>query len=285
MKALYPEALSNIRAWAKENSRPFTEARNRFAQGAILRAIASSNWLSRILVFKGGNALDFVWQPNRSTKDLDFSSIESGLTADDIQKHLGRALEQTGRSLGISFRIQKIDRQPPGPNRTFVTYQVSVGFALEDDLNNRDRIARGDPSKAVIPIDISLNEPVCGDELVEIHGLARLRVSTVDDIIAEKLRALLQQPIRKRNRCQDLLDIAMLVRTHPEINHIRIAEYLHRKAHARGVPVSHAAFDNPEVSQLARVDYDSLKQTARTFIPFEEAWLELRALVAQLSLD
>lgn len=50
------------------------EGRVRFAQYAILRAIAYSDRLSRILVFKGGNALDFVWHPNRSTQDLDFSA-------------------------------------------------------------------------------------------------------------------------------------------------------------------------------------------------------------------
>jgi predicted nucleotidyltransferase component of viral defense system len=51
-----------------------SEARRRFAQYAVLRAIASSARLSELLVFKGGNALDFVWSPNRSTSDLDFSA-------------------------------------------------------------------------------------------------------------------------------------------------------------------------------------------------------------------
>ena len=51
-----------------------SEARQRFAQYAVLRAVASPARLSELLVFKGGDALDFVWSPNRSTIDLDFSA-------------------------------------------------------------------------------------------------------------------------------------------------------------------------------------------------------------------
>ncbi len=49
-----------------------SEARRRFAQYAVLRAIAPSARLSELLVFEGGNALDYVRSPNRSTIDLDF---------------------------------------------------------------------------------------------------------------------------------------------------------------------------------------------------------------------
>ena len=51
-----------------------SEARRRFAQYAVLRAISSSARLRELLVSKGGDALDFVWSPNRGTIDLDFSA-------------------------------------------------------------------------------------------------------------------------------------------------------------------------------------------------------------------
>lgn len=59
---------------AGERGVGMSEGRRRFDQYAVLRAIASSAWLSELLVFKGGDALDFVWSPNRSTIDLDFSA-------------------------------------------------------------------------------------------------------------------------------------------------------------------------------------------------------------------
>ncbi len=279
MKALYPETFDSISAWAAERHLKPGEARERFAQGVILRAIATSRNLSRILVFKGGNALDFVWQPNRSTQDLDFSSLDQDLGEEQLRSQLEQALKVVGRVVGVAFRINSMSRQPPGPDKTFVTYEVKVGYGLPNDRRNQELIEKGQPSRAVVPIEVSLNEPVCDTASIEFSNAPNpLRVSTLEDIVAEKLRALLQQVTRNRHRRQDLLDIAVLLRERPSIDPIRIAEYLKRKAAARSVLVSKAAFHNPEVAARARRDYDALKETARElFIPFEDA---LRALLS-----
>ncbi|HEX8437199.1 nucleotidyl transferase AbiEii/AbiGii toxin family protein [Archangium sp.] len=257
----------------------------RFAQYAVLRSIAGSRALSRILVFKGGNALDFVWQPNRSTLDLDFSSSDAELDEERLRTLMDQSLAQTHKVLGVLLRVQKVDRQPPGPNKTFVTYEVKVAYALPDDVRNQERMNAGQPSKSVVQLDISLNEPICEDRPIHIQAANPLRVSTVEDIVAEKLRSLLQQPIRKRNRRQDVLDIAVLLRRDVNIDHTRVAEYLCRKAAARNVPVSRAAFRQPEVQQRARADYDELEATTRElFIPFDEAFREVLGFVARLEL-
>lgn len=283
MSANYPEQFEDIPGWAARNRVKPGEARARFAQYAILRSIASSRALSRILVFKGGNALDFVWQSNRSTEDLDFSSEDPGLDEQRLRTLLEQALAQTERALQVAFRVQRLARHPPGEGKIFVTYEVSVGYALPDDAANRQRISQGQPSKAAIPLDISLNEPICEARPVDIRAANPLRVSTVEDIVAEKLRSLLQQPIRNRQRRQDLLDIAVLLRQHDSLDRARVAQYLLRKAEARNVPVSRAAFRHPEVARRAQVDYDALKSTTRvTFIPFDEALVALHALVEQL---
>ncbi|MCY1083552.1 nucleotidyl transferase AbiEii/AbiGii toxin family protein [Archangium lansingense] len=285
MDTTYPTTFEGISSWAKQQRIAPSEARMRFAQYAVLRSIAGSRALSRILVFKGGNALDFVWQPNRSTLDLDFSSTDEALDEERLRTLMDQSLAQTERVLGVALRVQRIDRQPPGPNRTFVTYEVKVGYALPDDRRNQERMARGEPSKSIVQLDISLNEPICDDRPINIQAANPLRVSTIEDIIAEKLRSLLQQPIRNRNRRQDVLDIAVLLLRHVSIDRARIAEYLRRKAAARSVPVSREAFRNPEVESRARVDYEALKGTTRdTFIPFDEAFSELLGFIAQLDI-
>ncbi|MDC0711544.1 nucleotidyl transferase AbiEii/AbiGii toxin family protein [Stigmatella sp. ncwal1] len=285
MKTTYPSAFQEISAWAASNSLPVTEARGRFAQYAVLRAIAGSRTLSSTLVFKGGNALDFVWQPNRSTKDLDFSSTDSSLNEEQLRKHLTQGLEQVQRVLGVAFRVQKVERQPPGAEKTFVTYAVTIGYALPDEPRNQERIAKGQPCPNIVPLDISLNEPICDTRDIDVQGVNLLRVSTVEDIVAEKLRALLQQPIRNRNRRQDLLDIAVLLRADVGLDVTRVAEYLKRKAEAREVRVSRAAFNSVEVKERARVDYEALKSSTRaSFIPFEEAFQQLQAFVGKLDI-
>src|SRR3954453_2864499 len=95
MITTYPSTFDGIRHWANVNGIAVNEARIRFTQYATLRAIASSQTLSRTLVFKGGNALDFVWQPNRSTLDLDFSADMTGVWQDVAPMELGNVLVDT----------------------------------------------------------------------------------------------------------------------------------------------------------------------------------------------
>ncbi|SET72821.1 nucleotidyl transferase AbiEii/AbiGii toxin family protein [Stigmatella erecta] len=285
MKTAYPSVFQEIATWAASHNLSVTEARVRFVQYAVLRAIAGSRTLSSILVFKGGNALDFVWQPNRSTKDLDFSSTDPSLNEEALRRYLTQGLEQVRRALGVAFRVQRVERQPPGAEKTFVTYAVTIGYALPDEPRNQERIAKEQPCPNVVPLDISLNEPICDTQDIDVQGVNPLRVSTLEDIVAEKLRALLQQPIRNRNRRQDLLDIAVLLRADVSLDFARVAEYLKRKAEARGVRVSRAAFNSAEVKDRAQVDYAALKGSTRAaFIPFEEAFQQLVAFVGKLDI-
>lgn len=112
-----------------------------------------------------------------------------------------------------------------------------------------------------------------------------MRVATIEDIVAEKLRALLQQPIRNRRRMQDLLDIAVILQERAALDRQRVATFLLRKAEARAVPVSRAAFHDPDVVNRAHADYDELATTTRLrFVSFDEALTLLHAFVEQLDL-
>jgi len=290
VKASYPTSFGGITAWARETGIPATQARVRFAQYTVLRAITDSRSLGPILVFKGGNALDFVWHPNRSTQDLDFSADladpEHDLDEARLRERFTSSLAALEPVLSVVCRVVRVERQPPGPHRTFVTYVISVGYALPDQPQVRARLQAGEVPRQTIRVEISVNEPICADERVDIAGRQPLRVSTVEDIVAEKLRALLQQRLRNRTRRQDLLDIAALLADGIPLDRGHVADYLRRKAAARGVPVSLAAFDDPEISRRAHQDYDELVTTARIrFIPFEEAWALLIAFVQTLHLD
>lgn len=280
MSLAFPTTFSDIRAWCSQSGVNVSEGRDRFAQYAILRAIASSRTLSRMLVFKGGNALDFVWHPNRSTRDLDFSADmsvvgsdwESGSFESSLKTPLEMSLRVVRDKLGVVSMIHNVKKQPPGPGKTFVTFELRVGYALPDQTALIASMSYGKPSTQVIPIEVSLNELICADKGIDIQAPHLLRVSTLEDIVAEKLRALLQQPIRNRGRRQDLLDVALLVQEHAGLDRSQIAEFLLRKSATRGVPVSRSAFHHPEVARRAKHDYDSLsKTTRRTFVPYEEA--------------
>lgn len=285
----YPVSFAAIPTWAEANGVTVTEARIHFAQYAILCGVASVPRLQSALVFKGGNALDFVWQPNRSTIDLDFTlDPRDGLhplDADMIKGQLERGLSMVSARLGVTFGVSKVRQDPPGADKTFATYRTGIGYALVDEVRLRQRLARGESSPHVVRIDISLNEPICEATVVQVDATHRLRVTTIEDIISEKLRALLQQPIRNRQRRQDLLDISVSLRTNRDLDHERIAVFLLRKAAARNVLVSRAAFRDPEVVRRAREDYDELEETARVlFVPFAEALALLHGFVDELAI-
>lgn len=284
MISRYPLSFEAIPAWAAGERLPVAEARTRFTQYAILRAISDSRMLSAMLVFKGGNALDFVWQPNRSTRDLDFSLDMDAVTATIDVEHWRRlftpSLAAVSRDLGLLLQVQSVRQNPAGLGKTFATFEIRVGYALPDEVSLLARLRQGQPSTRVIPVEISVNEAIGDDEIVALDTVHRLRVSTLEDIVAEKLRALLQQRIRGRTRRQDLLDIAVIVRATPYLNRDLVGRFLLAKARARAVPVSRTAFHEPELARRALQDYDALRPTTRsTFIPAEEALAILYAFV------
>jgi predicted nucleotidyltransferase component of viral defense system len=278
MMADYPTSFDEVHQWAVNYKFPELESRTRFAQYGILRAISLSHELSRLLVFKGGNALDFIWQPNRSTSDLDFSidmtQDGSNIEVESLRLLFDRALTGAGRALNVVYRTQRFKLNPPGKQHTFGTFQARIGFALQDQPHLIAMIRNNQPISPVIYLDISLNEVICAEQSIDISGTHLLRTCTIEDILAEKLRALLQQPIRKRTRAQDLLDIVVCVREAPThtIDSERVGQFLLRKAAARSVPVSATAFRDADLIARTRQDYDGLQATARRhFIPFDDA--------------
>jgi predicted nucleotidyltransferase component of viral defense system len=287
--ASYPLSFDEIGPWTAAAGVTADEARVRFAQYAVLRSIAAVRPLRDGLVFKGGNALDFVWRPNRSTVDLDFSvDHASNLAMPDaklIRRLLERGIPIASTQLGVMLKVHRVQPNPRGTDKDFVTFAASMGYALPDEERLRQRMAQGEPSSHAIKLDISLNEPIGADRLVQMASELQLRVATIEDIVAEKLRALLQQPIRNRQRRQDLLDIAVILRGNIAFDRCLVAEFLLLKAAARNVPVTRAGFRSPEVVSRAGADYAELEGTTRIlFVPLEEALALLNMLVDELDI-
>ncbi len=284
----YPSSFQGIPAWSTITATPIQDARVRFVQFVLLCGIASEPDLRDALVFKGGNALDFVLQPNRSTIDLDFSldmTMDSGLAnAESLRSAISTGLRRVAPLYGCRLAVHSIRQNPRGSDRSFVTFQIRVGYALPDQLQLLVRMANDQTSPHVLPIEVSINEPIFESTTFTIdERFGDLRISTLEDIVGEKLRAFLQQSVRNRNRSQDVLDLAVAIRTHTTLNRDQVASALILKADAREVPVSRIAFQSPDLARRASADYDALAGTTRTmFIPFEEALAIVLAFVDEL---
>lgn len=284
----FPDDFSGVEAWARTSGVSVAEARRRYAQRAILVGLATQGVLRDALVFKGGNALDFVVQPNRGTVDLDFTidglASQTVQGSDALSALVTEAMAEASRRYDLTLQVNSVKQRPPGADKTRYSYDVRVGYALPDEKSLRLRMERGMRSTQVIPIEISSNDVVCSYDYASISpGLPQVKIATIEDIIAEKLRALLQQPIRNRERRQDVLDIAVLLRLHPDIDRSDIGRFLVLKCQARDIDPRKSSFLDSEVRRRAAIDYDALESTTRVlFIPFDEAWESLIAFVGEL---
>jgi predicted nucleotidyltransferase component of viral defense system len=286
---LHPLSLEDLDSWRRRAGVSADEARKRFAQFVALESIAGEPGLRDVLSFKGGNALRFVYGSPRSTLDLDFTADSSFPDEQDyIRQVLNRALLQGGNLFGIKLKCQRVERKPAKKQATLPTYDIAIGYQLPGDRYFADLESPGRQVTTVVKVEISFNDIVCETQrrqLSQRHP-AEIRVCSLEDILAEKLRALLQQVIRNRNRPQDVFDIARMVRDHgPALNLGKIATFLVQKCTARSIPVARAAFAEEGVKSRAAYEYDqAILDSPTDLIPFEEAWESVLALVARLAI-
>jgi predicted nucleotidyltransferase component of viral defense system len=87
-----------------------------------------------------------------------------------------------------------------------------------------------------------------------------VRAYSLLDLIAEKLRALLQQPKRNRNRRQDIYDIACLLKQFPldSDERAQLLALLHEKCRARDIEPTREALSHHEVRDRAAKDWNTL---------------------------
>lgn len=281
----YPTTVAEIETWRKAHAATSQEARRRFVQYLVLVAIGKGELSSRI-AFKGGNALRFVFNSPRSTLDLDFSALAQ--IPDDeagIRAQFDAALAGSRRRFGVRVRMQSIRRRPAKrPESTWPTYELTIAYQLPGDRHFAEFDRAGLTISEVVKVELSLNEEVCETQGVPFAD-GTLRVCSLEDIAAEKLRALLQQPVRNRTRSQDVFDIARAVRTDADrLDLEKVSRFLITKASARGISATRSAFDE-DVRDRALADYGRIEHsTGAEFIPFAEAWGLVLGLVGRLDI-
>jgi predicted nucleotidyltransferase component of viral defense system len=286
---LHPLSLEGLETWRHARGVTADEARKRFAQFVALESIAAAPGLRDVLSFKGGNALRFVYGSPRSTLDLDFTADTSFPDEPEyIRQVLDRALLQGGNLFGIKLKCQRVERKPPKKKATLPTYDIAIGYQLPGDRYFADLDSPARQVATVVKVEISFNDVVCETQRwqLSLRHPAEIRVCSLEDILAEKLRALLQQVIRNRNRPQDVFDIARMVRDHgPALDLGKIAAFLVQKSTARSIPVSRTAFAEEDVKRRAAYEYDeAILDSPTDRIPFEEAWESVLALVGKLAI-
>jgi predicted nucleotidyltransferase component of viral defense system len=257
----------------------------------VFKAIAHSERLRDELILKGGYALKHIYRSPRASVDLDFTetgnysgepdeTLQNLLKeiTDELDKHLKAVMHE---HLFTDMLVQSASVEPAKRDvREHPSLEIKIGYS-------RKKIGAA-PYSDVVKLEISLNDVVCEYQFFQ-EGESRLRVSSLNDIIAEKLRALLQQVERDRYRPRDVFDIWFF---HTKASHLfdykKISTFLIEKSKGKlkSEFVRKEVFQSEEVMNRASQDYSSLKDTV-SGIPlpsFEEAYSEVMKLVKKLSI-
>lgn len=284
----FPSSPDSIEEWCRQKKVPIHEGHKRFVEHAILACISANKKLSSGLIFKGGNALRFAYQSPRSTVDLDFTVASNDLAIpdnrDDLRKLFNQSLRWAEQRYNIKAKCQSINRLPPAG--TIPTYRVKIGYQFQNDPYFASFETRN--VSTVIPVEISFHDLVCEDTHYmpeQIPGKT-IRICTLEDIVAEKLRALLQQPIRNRYRWQDVYDLARVCREFQgNIDFEKISTFFYEKCKIRDIIPRQSSFDE-KVREMAAFDYEKrLKEQAKEkYIPFDEAWMLVETIIDKLDL-
>ena len=226
----------------------------------VLRSIAQSKKLSPLMVMKGGILLAIRYNSPRFTTDIDFSTSRKiqdvaipALLA-DIQSAL--APVSADNEYGLALSVQSHVVKPPiRPNVSFPTLTIRIAFAKRSDRNQMARL-QAKQAANTLEIDYSFNEWANSTEQQDIDGGA-LSIYAYHDLIAEKIRSVLQQPIRKRHRLQDIYDLCLLLEgaTFSLDEKSIILQKLYAASDDRKVVLTREAMRNPEVINMSAAGY------------------------------
>jgi hypothetical protein len=280
----------DIRAWVEAARANPPLYRNRQVTEIVLATIGLTQSLATTLVLKGGALMALAFKSERVTGDVDFSASAGPADFDKMLVHeLNSQFPKVSVQLGyidLICRVQRIEKRPRPQNfenMDFPALLVRIGSAIRGTPEHA-RLDNGQASQ-VVDIEISFRDQVYQfQELYLTDAGAAVRAFTIHEVIAEKFRALLQQPERNRYRRQDVYDIAFLLDTNPmdaeDLTTIR--NTLIEKCATRGIaPTIHSLAD-PEVRRRAEADWKTLKLELAELPPFADRYNRISAFFTSL---
>ena len=252
--------MIDLEAWVESEEEPDRRALRQAIQ-LVLRAIAKSS-LSSLMIMKGGVLLAIRYQSSRFTRDIDFSTPRQFQDVDipDLVKRIEDALAPISddNEHALVLRLQSHEIKPANrPGVSFPTLNLRIGYASRLQPQLVKRLASPNGSPQVVQVDYSFNEWVSDVEKVTLDG-GSLSMYPFHDLVAEKLRSVLQQPIRKRERYQDIYDLFLLLENTEPLNdddRIAVLEKLQKASLDRELRVHRLAMRDEKVRELSQKSY------------------------------
>ena len=252
----------NIEEWV-DDAPDATQKAFRQAVHTILHAISSSKTLKSSMILKGGILLAIRYSSERFTKDIDFSTSEKfgeTLDTESIRVEFDNSLAQTVEELNYALdcRVQGAKKQPKLEDATFPSIKMTIGYAYQGSSEHKKLLSNQSPH--TVSIDYSFNEKMPNIEIIQINDNENVQAYSFIDLIAEKLRSLLQQESRNRGRRQDIFDIYILLEkiTPTDDEKFEILISLVNKSRSRSIEPEKESFDSEQLKSKASQEYETL---------------------------
>ena len=219
----------------------------------ILAGIAGVKGLNDTLVFKGGTALKKCYFGDyRFSEDLDFSTLPKAPKGKDLEKAIGEACEKASALMNdyapvqVVYKAYKEKKPHPYGQEAF---EIRAQFPW-----HREPMAR-------VLVEITYKEkllkPILKKALIHKYGeklRAKIAVYSLEEIVAEKLRAILQNKrvLEKRgwsrSRARDFYDLWRIFKSYSRS--LKLSGFrgvLEKKCAAKGVSFKTAGDFFPSV--------------------------------------
>ena len=213
----------------------------------ILAGVSQVPALGDTLVFKGGTALKKCYFGDyRFSEDLDFSGLGGVPTDDEMERQVNDACDIAVRLLDeyapVEMVCERYSEREPHPRG-------------QEAFTIRARLPWQSHPQTRVMIEVTLDEPVLRpiQRRKVIHEYGELldtevQVYSLEEVVAEKLRAILQQTDMlerrgwSRSRARDYYDLWQVLGTYREqMDLTDFASLVHQKCAIRGVN-----FEGPE---------------------------------------
>jgi len=213
----------------------------------ILAGIGQVDSLSRTLAFKGGTSLKKCYFGEyRFSEDLDFSTLEGAPTGDAMERAIrGSCQAATGlldEYAPVEIVCERYTERDPHPGGQ-EAYMIHARFPWHRQLHTRVKIE--------ITLDEEILKPALPRRVIHEYGEpleAEVRTYALEEIVAEKLRAILQHIAKlhtrgwSRSRARDYYDLWRVMEAYKDqLDLSNFVPFLREKCAARNV-----SFEGPE---------------------------------------
>jgi len=280
----------DIYAWvekAKHDPQLYLE---RQATEIVLASIGKSSTFGGKMFLKGGTLMGVVYQSPRQTADIDFTAEfdPSDSLLKELKNDLNGEMRRTAAQLGypdLVCQVQSLKKKPRPQGfaeMQFPAIEMKIAYAKRG-TRPHERLGRGD-CPTTLKIEVSFKEPVEAVELIQLGEGSSVHAYKFPELVAEKMRALLQQVKRDRSRCQDVYDIAFLVRDaeFEDGEKQYILKRLIEKSHVRDINPDRHTISQPGIKERAKDGWKNLNLELSDLPDFDTEFAVVEAFYKSL---